>query len=270
MANFGQVTGQIRARSEKFKKRLATILDTVRPLDGALRHTPDVVLKSTAKFLAGFGTEVARLNKMSKAALSRRDPAQQAAMRAFAIRKLTNETRSAIEKTMTEYARGKIPIATLKTNLQAVIRRQALAAAVIGVGGVGNLTDNVLQAVQRQLSVQFEKLDGFINRLSERELTQRDRATSLLYANSSHMISQTAQRQFNFDTYGEENLEERRFLGGSEHCDDCIAYAAEGWVPAGSLPAPGEGSVCGASCRCTLETRPVTIEQSQPVPGATG
>lgn len=270
MANFGQLTGQIRSRSEKFKKKLATILDTVRPLDSPLKTTPDTVLKATAKFLAGFGSEVARLNKMSRAALSRRDPAQQASMRAFAIRKLTNETRAAIEATVTQYARGKIPIATLKTNLQAILRRQALAAAVIGVGGVGNLTSNVLAAVQRQLSVQFEKLDGFISSLSERDITQRDRSRANLYANSSHMISQTAQRQFSLDTYGEENLEERRFLGGSEHCEDCIAYAAEGWVPAGSLPAPGEGSVCGASCRCTIEVRPVNIDQSQPVPGATG
>lgn len=270
MANFGQLTGQIKSRSEKFKKKLSTILNTIHPVGDALRSTPDAVLRSTAKFLAGFGSEVARLNKISRDALSRRDPAQQASMRAFAIRKLTNETRASIESTVNQYAKGKVPIATLKTQLQGILRRQAVAAAVIGVGGVGNLTERVLSAVQRQLSVQFELLDGFINTLSERDITQRDRSRALLYANNAHMISQTAQRQFNLDTYGEENLEERRVLGGSEHCDDCIAYAAEGWVPAGSLPAPGEGSVCGASCRCTIEFRALTIEQSQPVPEATG
>lgn len=270
MANFGQLTGQIKSRSEKFKKKLATILNTVQPVGDALRSTPDVVLRSTAKFLAGFGSEVARLNKISRDALNRRDPAQQASMRAFAIRKLTNETRTAIDAAMTAYARGKVPLATLRNNLQSILRRQAVAAAVIGVGGVGNLTDRVLYAVQRQLSVQFELLDGFINSLSERSLTQRDRSRALLYANASHMISQTAQRQFSLDTYGEENLEERRVLGGAEHCEDCLAYASEGWVDAGTLPAPGEGSVCGASCRCTIEYRVKTIDQAQPVPEATG
>lgn len=49
--------------------------------------------------------------------------------------------------------------------------------------------------------------------------------------------------------------EERRFLGRAEHCDDCVGYAGQGWVPIGTLPSPGDGSVCMANCQCTLDYR---------------
>ena len=164
------------------------------------------------------------------------------------------------------YGQGKLPLAALRTRLQETLRRSALASAVIGVGGVGNLSENVLQAVQRQLTYQFERLDGFISEMSRRELTQKDRARALQYASSAHMISQTATRQFSLDTYGGAyELEERRFLGGAEHCDDCLALAAEGWVEVGTLPPIGQGTVCGNYCRCTLVTRPKDVDQAQPV-----
>jgi hypothetical protein len=52
--------------------------------------------------------------------------------------------------------------------------------------------------------------------------------------------------------------EERRLLGTSEHCDDCVSYAEQSWQPLGVLNPPGVGSVCSTHCRCTLERREVT------------
>lgn len=46
---------------------------------------------------------------------------------------------------------------------------------------------------------------------------------------------------------------ERRVLGDAEHCPDCLGYAAQGWVPIGTLPPPGEGSVCRSFCACRME-----------------
>lgn len=53
-------------------------------------------------------------------------------------------------------------------------------------------------------------------------------------------------------------LQERRRLGPSEHCADCVRYAGQGWQPLGTLPVPGEGSVCSRNCRCSLERQEVT------------
>lgn len=38
-------------------------------------------------------------------------------------------------------------------------------------------------------------------------------------------------------------------------CKDCKGYALMGWQPAGSLPMPGQGCVCYARCRCSIEYR---------------
>ncbi len=51
--------------------------------------------------------------------------------------------------------------------------------------------------------------------------------------------------------------EERRRLGVSEHCPECLDYAAQGWVPMYTLPPPGDGSRCNHYCKCTMERREV-------------
>lgn len=48
--------------------------------------------------------------------------------------------------------------------------------------------------------------------------------------------------------------EERRVLGQADHCPDCIAYAAQGWQPIGTLPRIGD-SVCVTNCQCIFEYR---------------
>lgn len=276
MAKFGQLTGKAKARSEKLRKRIESATTRAGTVLGEVGSAAEAVVKSTAKFLAAFGSEVVRLNKLSTKTLSQQDPVQQTKLRERAVAEVQAQTKAELKAVMERYARGKITLDTFRSLAEQTLRRGALAAAIIGTRGVGNLTENVLTAVQRQLSAQFEQLDGFINELSTRELIQRDRARFLMYANKIHTISQTATRQFTIDMYGDNNstneLEERRFLGGAEHCDDCIELAAEGWVPAGSLPPIGTGTVCGDSCRCTIRTRMITRNnsQSQPVPGGEG
>ena len=36
-------------------------------------------------------------------------------------------------------------------------------------------------------------------------------------------------------------------------CQDCIGYAAQGWVPIGLLPPPGQRCACHDNCRCYVE-----------------
>ena len=55
-------------------------------------------------------------------------------------------------------------------------------------------------------------------------------------------------------------MEERRRLGVAENCRDCVGYAALSWQPIGGLPLPGQGSICGTHCRCSLERREVAEE----------
>ncbi|MBW4580709.1 MAG: hypothetical protein KME42_14180 [Tildeniella nuda ZEHNDER 1965/U140] len=48
-------------------------------------------------------------------------------------------------------------------------------------------------------------------------------------------------------------IRERRIRDSRESCDDCVGYAAQGWVDIGSLPNPGDKSSCRSMCRCSKQ-----------------
>lgn len=222
-------------------------------------------VKALANFLASYGSKVARLSRTSRGQLLQQDATQDQAMREKAIAAVQANSKKEITEALNKYAQKKINKVALRNILQSTLKRQTLTSAIIGVRGVGNLTDNVLTAVKRQLSKQFAYLDGFLDDIETNGLTQRNYARGWQYANSGWAISQTAARQFNLDQSGKTaiDLEERRRLGGSEHCEDCVALASTEWEPFGTLPVPGEGSVCGSNCRCTMEVR--YVNETSPV-----
>lgn len=55
--------------------------------------------------------------------------------------------------------------------------------------------------------------------------------------------------------------QERNRLGSAEHCTECPALSARGWVPAGTLPPIGQRA-CRANDRCSIERRKKTAEQA--------
>jgi len=65
-------------------------------------------------------------------------------------------------------------------------------------------------------------------------------------------VAVNANRQRAVDLFGEDNLVEKWQLGAAEHCPDCLALAAQGWVPVGTLPPIGTETQCGDSCKCTI------------------
>lgn len=250
-----------RDRAQTFADQLSTVdpsFGIVGPRGGKK------ALNALATFLASFGSKVARLTKTAKGKLLQQDATQDQLMRETAVDKLKQSSQRELKNAIERYDQGKIDSRALKNEMTGILKRQTLAAAIIGVRGVGNLTDNVLTAVKRQLAIQLAYLDGFMEDIQTRTITQRDRARADQYANSVWAISQTAARQFNLDTSGISGvqLEEMRKLGGAEHCDDCIEMS-EHWEPIGTLPPIGQGSVCGMSCRCTMIVRPINEETKQ-------
>jgi hypothetical protein len=260
MADFGKITKGPRsaARAEKVEKRLRRFIrDRQLERDDSMDEGLDAVLQSTARFLGSYGPEVSRLNKLSRTRLASMDAQQVNKLKTRAIEEMQTITRAELAETLDRFARGRIDTATLRSSLQDALRREALASAVIGVGGVGNLTEATLTAVRRQLTAAFDLLDGFIKDIDPRPVVKRDYARLAMFGNAAHTIAQTAQRQFKLDALAEDTqiLEERRVLGGGEHCDDCVELAAQDWQEAGTLPPIGQDTVCGNSCKCTIETR---------------
>lgn len=270
MADFGRLTGQKIARSAA---RAAKFANKVR----------DIVMPTTRTVIEGVSTQAQNIftslrrfvsaipgnndnHAIAQYRLQQHDSISQIKLKQRAIAEVQANTRTELQEAIEAYARGRIRIETFGEIARGALRKEALASAIIGVGGIGNLTENVLTAVNRQLTEQFSLLDGFIDQLvanNTRNITAKDRARLNQYANSAFAIASNAARQMQIDTNGVGQIEERRRLGGGEHCDDCLALEGEGWQPAGTLPAIGQGTVCGNSCRCWIETRTKDENQRQ-------
>lgn len=210
------------------------------------------VFSGLASFLSSFGSKLNSLVSSSNKRLSRLDPIEAVTLSDRTIEALTAKTQEAIKQAFDKYSQGRIDRKAFRTEMEMQIRRLALGAAIIGVQGAGNLTSNVLNAVQNRVAQQLAYLDGFLKDIEGRTLTNRDRSRALQYANAAFSIAQTAQRQFNLDTAKDANkVKEMRQLGEAEHCDDCVELADD-CQPMGTLPVPGTGTKCGNNCKCRI------------------
>ncbi len=164
-----------------------------------------------------------------------------------------NRVSRSLQMGLKAYEQGRIGLAALRTSLQTTLRRGALAAAAV----IGDWSDTVLTAVQRTLANTFEALDGFLSVIADRtEILQRDFIAVGQFAKTLFHTAQTAFQQWFLDKEPDaEQIEERRRMSGGPNCPDCIAYAALGWQPFGTLPEPGQDSYCGTHCNCRIEVR---------------
>lgn len=123
----------------------------------------------------------------------------------------------------------------------------------IGRGGASQMTQADYGRYGGRLAYEYNRLTRFAVEIEMGNLTPGQiKARMQLYANATRVgywDGKTAANQAAGFT------EERRNLNPAEHCGDCEGYAAQGWQPIGSLPEPGEASVCGRNCRCDKEYR---------------
>lgn len=263
MADFGILTGIKKFRSALKTARFGSVIKkiitepTTRITDAASGQAANIV-NSIRRFFDATPGQTGEFNRVSTRMLETQDSVAQIKLKQRAIAEVTAQTREEFAMVLDQFARGRISIESFGEVFRAIIRKQSLAAAIIGVGGIGNLTENVLTAVNRQISEQFDALDGFIDKLATsepRDVSAKDRARARQYANSAYAVASNAARQFQIDQVGVNNIEERRRLGGAEHCIDCLELAGEGWQPAGTLPPIGQGTVCGGNCKCWIQVR---------------
>jgi hypothetical protein len=97
-----------------------------------------------------------------------------------------------------------------------------------------------LRRFKQQIVSGAQKLDGTLRRRSELYVL----SAKVAYQNVRQDVKQFAG-----------NTEMRRETTATESCPDCLDFAAQGWQPIGSLPLPGESSVCGSRCQCSVSYR---------------
>ncbi len=126
------------------------------------------------------------------------------------------------------------------------------ASSALAKGGWAQMSQADYGRVGSQLRKQYEHLDKFAKQI-EGGLILDGRFTNRLklYAQSGratyHMVERAEQALRGM-------TEERNILGAADHCSDCLAETARGWVPIGDIVLIGE-RLCKSNCRCHLEYR---------------
>lgn len=124
----------------------------------------------------------------------------------------------------------------------------------LGRGGFASMTPADYTQASQLLQTELQYFRDFSNQMIAGELSQAQIEVRLnQYGNHAWQQFWTgktaAMERAGFS-------EERRLAvddGGT--CEDCRGYEAQGWQKLGSLPEPGQQSVCHANCRCMKEYR---------------
>lgn len=165
------------------------------------------------------------------------------------------------EETITEnivrlterFVDGGIDLESWQVRVADEIKNGYIVSASVGRGGRDQMTSADWGRVGGRLRWEYTYLENFAleiyqGNLTEAQILQRAK----LYGRSvrvGYFDGLTAAKQAGVF------VEERRVLGVAEHCPDCIEYANMGWQPIGTLPEPGERSVCLRNCKCSKHYR---------------
>ena len=140
----------------------------------------------------------------------------------------------------------------------------SVASAIVGAGGIGNITPDIIKGVATNLEKQYQYFDRFSDKklglttginttgAADHRISTKNITALRNYASSIKGTYEMAEAQVLSD--GEYEVEERRVITAAESCVSCVTYASEGWVELGSLGEIGD-SECGSRCKCYFEYR---------------
>ena len=146
---------------------------------------------------------------------------------------------------------GKISLADWQTGMMEAIKQSHVASAALANGGWAQMTQSDWGATGQLIREQYDYLRNFAKEIADgtQALDGRLLVRSDLYADAANgtywEMDKRDHLQSGFD-------EGRRVLEqGSDHCDDCLEYASEGWMPIDEIPEIGN-SQCLTRCRCEI------------------
>jgi hypothetical protein len=148
-------------------------------------------------------------------------------------------------------ADGSITLDQWQGSVREAIKAAHLQAAIIGHGGRDGMGSAEYGRVGQRLRQEYAFLQGFARDLLDQRIsTPMALARVGLYAESVRGSfwegASIRKEQQGFSLM-------RRILDPmAQHCSDCLAFAARGIVPIGSVPLPGQRCACRARCRCSV------------------
>lgn len=152
---------------------------------------------------------------------------------------------------------GNISLANWQTGMMKEIKNVHVASAALSNGGWAQMSSSDWGATGQLIREQYDYLRNYAKEIADgtQALDGRALVRSDLYADAANgTYWEMSKRSFSADGYDEG----RRILeAGADHCDDCLEYASEGWMPIDDIPEIGN-SQCLTRCRCEIEFRKST------------
>lgn len=145
---------------------------------------------------------------------------------------------------------GKVSLADWEKQTAQQLKQLNTWTYLLGKGGQKNMSQSDYGKLGLRLSFEYGYLRGFSEKIKTDGMSEAQFLARLeLYINKANGTRQIAVQASHKDAG---YLWERRYLRAVENCKSCISYAAMGWQPLGSLPAPTERCECQANCKCTF------------------
>ena len=148
---------------------------------------------------------------------------------------------------------GNVTLEQWQRDMMSNIKVVNTASAASANGGWAQMTQSDWGFVGSQIKDQYKYLQNFANQIAngEQALDGRALVRAGMYGDAGRSTFEEMRRRSAIESGMDEG---RRVLGSADHCDDCIEYASEGWMPAEDVPPIGD-SQCKTNCHCTIEYR---------------
>lgn len=170
------------------------------------------------------------------------------------IQRFQDKLNKSLQSATTSLIRGDISLSEWQSRISSRVKKGHLDMLAFGIGGSDKVKVWHTADVEKRLqSTDYPSLEKFARALQNGKLSEKQvRARLDLYAKGTKVSYEQGRvelRKSRAQKYG------RRLLGRTDlHCEDCINYAARGWMRLEDLILPGNDCRCGANCLCSIET----------------
>lgn len=145
---------------------------------------------------------------------------------------------------------NQIDAATFETEFMQTLKHSRINSYSLGRGGIKRLSQSDYGRIGRQLKDEYALVRGFVNRIQNGQMSEAQiRNNARQYQNnlwSTYQLGRKVSHEADAFLWEYNDLE-----ASAEHCSDCLAAEAMGWVPIGTHTHIGKRE-CGASDRCTM------------------
>lgn len=164
-----------------------------------------------------------------------------AGLRRFAA----NAGRSLSRLTARMYA-GDVTLADWQQQAAELVKGVHLSQQAAAVGGFDRMTQADYGRAGSRLKFHYARLQDFADKIERGDITEAQAvARSAYYGRAGNITFQNTRLEQARTRF----REGRRVLGVGEHCRGCLAEAAKGWIPVGSVKPLGL-EICRMSCLC--------------------